>query len=283
MKISDIKISKFSNSIWNKIEKKPRPQYMNDLRILNYKDFKNFIFNEKKLKEIINNLYRGDIYIIKKAFTKNFISKLKKDFLHFTKNNKSQFFKMKENCPDFHRIIDEEVSKLYSIKAIKHSAYFFHWNGDPYKFFNSVNSRWRYLKVLGGRRYNEFEKNTPKDGIVDRIQILKYPKGGSLELHSDPYHNQRMFISVYMSRKGNDFKSGGFFAMNRHREQVDLENKIDVGDIGIGYATVKHGVKKIDENHLKGNKKNCRWFMGLYSNDSDEKKNRITARPINKN
>ena len=31
---------------------------------------------------------------------------------------------MKENCPDFHRVIDENVSNLYSIKALKHSAYF---------------------------------------------------------------------------------------------------------------------------------------------------------------
>lgn len=283
MKISNNKISNFSNLVWNKVEKKPRPQFMNDVKILDYKDFKNIIFDKKKINVIIKDLYKGNIFIIKKAFTKKFISKLKKDFLHFTKNNKNQFFKMKENCPNFHRIIDKEVNKLYSIKAIKHSAYFFHWNGDPYKIFSKINSRWRYLKVLGGRKYNEFEKNTPKDGIVDRIQILKYPKGGSLELHSDPYHNQRMFISVYMSKKVDDFGSGGFFALNKKKQEIDLEDKIDIGDIGIGYATVKHGVKKIDKNNLKKNTSNCRWFMGLYSNDSDEKKNRITARSIKKN
>ena len=90
MKISNNKISNFSNLVWNKVEKKPRPQFMNDVKILDYKDFKNIIFDKKKINVIIKDLYKGNIFIIKKAFTKKFISKLKKDFLHFTKNNKNQ-------------------------------------------------------------------------------------------------------------------------------------------------------------------------------------------------
>ena len=49
MKISNNKISNFSNLVWNKVEKKPRPQFMNDVKILDYKDFKNIIFDKKKL------------------------------------------------------------------------------------------------------------------------------------------------------------------------------------------------------------------------------------------
>jgi len=66
--------------------------------------------------------------------------------------------------------------------------------------------------------------------------------------------------------------------MSEENKKFDVEPYIESGDLGFGYATVKHGVDKID------NKKNCdwntksgRWFIGLYSNDSDEKINRITA------
>ena len=43
-----------------------------------------------------------------------------------------------------------------------------------------------------------------------------------------------------MSKKGKDFKGGGFYAINKNK--VDVEKYIDVGDIGIGFATIIHGV-----------------------------------------
>ena len=47
-------------------------------------------------------------------------------------------------------------------------------------------------------------------------------------------------------------------------------------------SKLREDINKIKNCKLKENASNCRWFMGLYSNDSDEKKNRITARPIKK-
>ena len=134
---------------------------------------------------------------------------------------------------------------------------------------------------MGGRKYNEFEKNTPKDGIVDRIQVLKYPPGGSLETHCDPYHNQRTFISIYMSTRGEDYKSGGFYVIDKDNKKLDLEEYINAGDIGFGYASIMHGVDKIDGlENCEWDTNKGRWFIGLYSNDSDEVKNRITSKSI---
>ena len=41
------------------------------------------------------------------------------------KTKKQSFHKMKEKCPNFHRIINEKISKKYSANHIKHSFYFF--------------------------------------------------------------------------------------------------------------------------------------------------------------
>jgi hypothetical protein len=50
--------------------------------------------------------------------------------------------------------------------------------------------------------------------------------------------------------------------------------------MGFGYATIHHGVKAVDPN-FRGAYDPMnpagRWFLGLYSNDSDVKKNRTTA------
>ena len=271
----------FPIDYWRDLEKNSsNPIYSTGEETIEYTDLKESIKDENKVKKIISETYNGKIFIVKKAFSKKFIETIKDNFFEFIKSQPSSFHKMTENCPDFHRVIDKKVSGNYSIKALKHSAYFFHWNGDKYKLFDEINERWRILKFLGGKKFNEFEKNTPKDGVVDRIQVLKYPPGGSLGTHYDPSHNQKFFISIYASKRedGGDYESGGFFTMSEENKKFDVEPYIESGDLGFGYATVKHGVDKID------NKKNCdwntksgRWFIGLYSNDSDEKINRITA------
>ena len=74
-----------------------------------------------------------------------------------------------------------------------------------------------------------------------------------------------------MSRIGEDFVSGGFWALNENDEKVNLEHELQVGDMGLGCARIVHGVDKIDNN-----KTSKRWWLGLYTNDSDLVKNRIT-------
>ena len=52
----------------------------------------------------------------------------------------------------------------------------------------SRHTKGRRTRFLMGLRPDEYEKNTPKDGVVDRIQIVQYPpRVGFLEPHSDPY------------------------------------------------------------------------------------------------
>ena len=136
-----------------------------------------------------------------------------------------------------------------------------------------------------GLESNAYEQNTPKDGVVDRIQIAQYPSRiGFLEPHSDPYLHQRLFFSGYMTKRGVDYEVGGFYLVGQKDEVVEVENDINVGDIGIGYATVWHGVapcnkdKEPNWNSIEG-----RWFLSMYSNASDEVKDRHTGHPVKLN
>ena len=118
-------INKFTKNIWLNLEKQSYPVTSSKINTLDYYNFKNIFLDLKKIEEIINCLFKGEIFIIKKAFDFEFIERLKFIFNDFTKNNETDFYKLKEGCPNFHRIIDEKTSSNYSIKAIKHSAYFF--------------------------------------------------------------------------------------------------------------------------------------------------------------
>lgn len=273
-------------SAWQKLENSRQlPSRIRNLIHIEFKEFEKKVLQEESsfVKKITDSIYSGDCYIIKNAFSEKFINDLRDNTFEYFKNKPSSFHKMLENCPDFHRKIDKEIGKKYSFKVCKHAFYFFPWNKDELKIFEKINEKWRLIKKLMGLNFKEFEKNTPKDGIVDRIQVVQYPsRDGFLETHTDPYKFQKFFISGYMSKRGKDYDGGGFYFLDKKNQNYNVEDFINVGDLGIGYATVAHGVAPVNLNKEPDfdNKNDGRWFLGLYSNQSDEVKDRHTGSAI---
>ena len=74
------------------------------------------------------------------------------------------------------------------------------------------------------------------------------PLNGFLE--PSAHINFKSFLSGYMSKKGKDFKGGGFMLLTKNKV-VDVEKYIDVGDIGIGFVTIIHGVAPVDKKVSK--------------------------------
>jgi hypothetical protein len=270
-------------NLWENLENSNNlPTRARKIINLDYSIFANKIdLNDQNFaNDITNSLMLGDIYILKGAFNKEFFDSLKNKCFDYFKNEPSSFHKMLEGCPDFHRTIDLDVGKKYSFKLCKHSFYFYNWNKDPLNLFDTTYERWRKIKKLMGYDPNMFENNTPKDGAIDRIQVVQYPsKYGFLEPHSDPYKYQKFFISGYMSKKGKDYFDGGFYALGKENKVIDVEKYIDVGDVGIGFATIVHGVAPVNRNKDPKWKdvNDGRWFYSLYTNESDEIKNRHTG------
>ncbi len=274
------------NNIWNLFEEKyPLPRKSRDIIEMEFEEFREIINsdNETKVNKLIENLYNGDFYLIKHAFSKRFLERIKKDCFNFFLNKPSEFYKMLEGTPDFQRKIDLETGKNYSFQRCSHSFYFYRWNRDPINLFNEIDKKWRLVKKLMGLDSHAYEKNTPKNGVVDRVQLVKYPSSiGYLEPHSDPYKYQKLFISGYMSKKDIDFKGLGFYLIDVNDKIVEIENRIELGDLGLGYATVQHGVapvnmhKKPDWNDIDDG----RWFLSMYSNQSDEVKDRHTGHSL---
>ena len=241
--------------------------------------------SDEFVNKIVSSLYHGDVYILRRAFSPEWMRKVIKDTMGYFRSKPSEFYKMLEGTPDFHRLIDLETGKKYSFQVCKHSAFFYPWNNDPLNLFPTVYERWRVIKQLMGLEPNAYERNTPKDGVVDRIQIAQYPSRiGFLEPHSDPYLHQRLFFSGYMSHRGTDYKSGGFYLVGASDTVVEAESEIEVGDVGIGYATVYHGVAPCDRDlEPDWDTPAGRWFLSMYSNASDEVKDRHTGYPVKLN
>ncbi len=268
--------------IWEKFESsRPRPERIRSIVTMDYQELKDKVYRQEEsfVESIVESLYSGDFYILKKAFPRDFMVSLRKDVHEFCKNRPSEFYKMLEGSPDFHRIIDLEQGRKYSFRVCKHSCYFYRWNDDPLDLFATIYERWQSIKLLMGLRFNEYESNTPKNGVVDRVQVVRYPpRIGYLEPHSDPYLHQRLFFSGYMSKRGKDYQDGGFYLVAPGDKVVEIEDQIEIGDAGIGYATVCHGVAPVDrDKEPNWELDDGRWFLSMYSNASDEVPNRHTG------
>lgn len=235
--------------------------------------------------DFVGSILRGDVWLLHRAFDPAWMRSLKDATVAYMRSQPESFHKMLEGSPDFHRQIDLETGKKYSFHCCKHSAYFYRWNSDPLHCWPVVDERWRVVKKAMGLSPDEYVKNTPKDGVVDRIQVVRYPpKIGFLEPHSDPYLHQRLFFSGYMSRRGVDYIGGGFYAVDADDRAVELEQQIMVGDACIGSATVYHGVAPCDRHKMPDwDSNDGRWFLSMYSNASDEVKARHTGHPVKLN
>ena len=267
---------------WQAIEDgKTQPRFLRDVITTSYQEFRDRVFAQdvEFVRNIVKSLYSGDVLILKEGFPSEFMKKIAVELHQYGKETPSSFNKMLDGCLDFHRIITPELAKNYSLRQIKHSYYFFPWNNDPFNLFKSVNERWRVFKFLGGFPLNAYEKNIPSTGVVDRLQFAQYVSGvGELELHSDPFLNQRIAISGIMSKRGKDYNTGGAYILNENKEKIDIEDEMDIGDIYLVYPTVFHGVETIDKGRrVNWDSFDGRWFMGLYSNASDLYKKRHTC------
>lgn len=269
-------------AMWDEVEAaSPPPTSGNKITTLDYSDFAEIVWGSDSvaMRQLVETIYQGGVYILKGAFSETYCNDVIENTYNLWGKSKSSFHKMYDGCPDFHRIIDHEITKAYSITAIKHAYYFFPWNDDPIDLFESVNSVWRVYKFLGGYPARSYETNIPSDGVIDRIQIVQYPIGaGELRRHTDPTKNQRVVIGAMLSKRGVDFDTGGFYVYDNQNRKMDIEAYLDTGDMLCCYPTVHHGVNIVDEaKSLDWETMAGRWYLGLYSNDSDHVRDRVTG------
>ena len=84
-----------------------------------------------------------------------------------------------------------------------------------------------------------------------------------------------------MGKIGKDFDKGGFYFKSSKNKNINIENRLNEGDAVIFYGSIAHGVQPVDpEKKLVWKSNKGRWFVGMFVNDSDHIKNRITAKDI---
>ena len=54
------------------------------------------------------------------------------------------------------------------------------------------------------------------EGIIERVQIVRYPPTGYIEPHQDNSNIIRLIISGYLSKRGKDYEKGGFYLIDKN-------------------------------------------------------------------
>jgi len=272
---------------WKKIEQKDsEPKNYRKLIEVEHNEFVSKVLeqNSSFAKSVVESIYNGDLYILKNAISKKNVNHIIDAIYKFSHSTPSTFHKMIEGVPNFHRWIDKDLVNTYSIKYTKQSTYIFPWNEDISDVREMIMEVCRPLKLLAGLSLFELEKNTPKDKIIERLQIARYPPTGFIEPHVDNSSIMRLIISGYLSTRGKDYEDGGFYLIDEKNGKLDMEKEIDAGDVGLFYATLRHGLEPIDSHKIPDiNKNDGRWWFGLNHHNSDEvaKEKRHTATPFN--
>mgnify|MGYP005986780067 CR=1 FL=1 len=274
-------INNFKSCWEDIINEETLPRYINNIQEYTYDNFKEIVLNndQEQVEQIVKSLYSGDVFILRGAYTSEFVESLKEKLFNWGQTTESEFYKTYEGVPNFHRVIDEEISGKYAIKQLWHIFYLFPWNKDHLDVYEEINKRWKIMKMISGYNSDEFSKNTPKDGIIDRIHLYQYPKGGGyIETHSDPYKINKTIMTTKLSTRGEEYNNGGLYFFRDDKTKIDIEDGINKGDIYFCFPTLIHGVDPVDpDEDIDWNSKKGRWLLGPWSIDSDEVKDRDTC------
>lgn len=273
----------FKDAWENKIDEETVPLYMNNLVEYEFDDFKEKILNptDEFIDKITSSLYSGDVYVIRNTLSKDTIEGIKEKVFNLGNTTPTSFSKIIEGAPNFHRKIDLETSKKYTYRANWHQHTFFRWNDDQFGLFKIADKYWPLLKILSGYSKDDFINNTPKDILVDRLFVNQYPRGGGfLEVHSDPYQTMKTIMCVKMSEKGVDYTEGGLYFLNKEKEKINVEDKINIGDLYFSFPWVSHGIDPVDpdDKQVQWNNHKGRWLFLLSTLESNEVNEKLRSK-----
>ena len=125
-----VDLSKKIQETWGILEKNSEPSEFKDVINLEFSFLHSLIVykNINEINKLLKLFHAGSLIIIKNSFNIEDLNFIKKYLIKNYNCKKSEFHKLKENCPNFHRVIGPEESKNYVIPSNRHDYYFFPWN-----------------------------------------------------------------------------------------------------------------------------------------------------------
>lgn len=211
-------------------------------------DYRQVMDNQEEILRIREEIKNGNIYIFKRLVDPALVLKMRDYLSNIGRNSLPNYHAIKAGAPNFHRlnIWDERAY----VKGCFHQFVFFPWNQDVFNFYKVFQDGYYLKNLINGLPKDKFMGAEPEDDCTARLSFQFYPKGtGGLNKHSDPVdHHQLTVPLLIMSKKGEDFTSGGMYVEGENGEIIFGDDLCDIGDVLFFNAVIPHGVKVIDEH-----------------------------------
>ena len=161
---------------WDKIEDvNTYPHYLRNIIIIDANEFVSQVneASDDDIKKFVSSIYGGDAYILKNAFSADFVDNLKEKVYNWSLSAPEGYHEMRDGCPDYHSINRSTKGPVGGYISLEHSYVFFRHN-NSLNIFDPFEKYWEAIKILSGNKRDSYKNNSPSDGIIDRITLLQY-------------------------------------------------------------------------------------------------------------
>lgn len=216
-------------------------------QIKHIEHYKDILHDDAAILNIRRDIMAGDVYVFKNMIDSQWLVKVRDYLSGIGRNSLPNYHPIAEGAPNFHRL-NMWDERAY-VKGCFHQFVFFPWNQDVFNFFSIFRDGFYLKNAINGLPREKFLGTAPEDGCTARLSFQFYPKGtGGLNKHSDPVdHHQLTVPLLIMSKKGEDFHTGGVYVEGQNGELIFGDDVCDIGDVIFFNAQIPHGVKMIDE------------------------------------
>jgi hypothetical protein len=255
------------------------------INILSKVEFLKIVYSDKK--EFLNKINSSELFIVKNFYSKQYCLDLRRESFNWGNSTDPSWYPFKNECPDYHRLHDNYPNAY--VKQKFHGYYRHNYFPENRKLFENFIEIFRMKNFLAGFSANEFMNNIPSDGILPRINLHHYPKGGGYQAeHIDPNGPfAQIQTLIIASQYGTDYHNGGVYARKslEEKEKIYLDQHTEIGDLLVLSPAIPHGVEEIDPDiDYSPNSNDGRWVIlplllfSDYPNDQN-----IKPKEINEN
>lgn len=202
--------------------------------------------DEQRLTEMRENIRAGDCYIAKNVVPRATLEPVRAWLENIGRASIPNYAPIKQGAPNFHRM--NRWDERAHVGGCFHQFVFFPWNDDPFDLFSMCRPIFEMKNRLSDLRADSFLAKEPEDGCTARLAFQFYPSGlGGLNRHADPVDYHQLTVpTMLLSKKGEDYQTGGAYVECEDGTRVDLDAMCDWGDVAYFNAQTIHGVERVD-------------------------------------
>ena len=198
------------------------------VNVLKKDEFFDLVLNDRI--SFFEKINAPEVFIVKAFYEKDFVVSLRNSSFEWGQNEPDSWFPFNDECPDYHRLHDN-YPKAY-VKQKFHGFYRHNYVKSNTEIFNKMKDIFVLKNKLGNFKDDDFFYNIPSQGVLPRINVHHYPRGGGYQSeHIDPDGPfAKIQTLIVASDYDKDFKSGGVFArkeLNGDKYYVDSYKKLE--------------------------------------------------------